>query len=234
MTYILPILISLAALFVLFGCGGGGPSRPRSHYFFGDSITLGYGAAKGYTEIYAEMIGASFTGRIPTANPANGDISDATLDWPSAGEGRISVTRDGGGGRPLVAVSGAGLLRDYLATVRPNGPHEVLVLQCGINDAIQNAFKSETPEQFRENLAQLIALAKQDAKRVYLLAPTYVSNVVRPDVFPYLAVMRDVGQATDVKVIEPPTDPGWYGADIYHPNEAGHSAIGKAVYEALK
>ena len=233
MTTVFIVLVACVLVWLLTRKRGTGK---KSIYFFGDSITLGYGVAddEGFVGVFAAKIGASRVYRIPTPNPANGDISDATLDWPQVGESSTVVTRDGGGGRPVVAVNGAGLLRDYWATVRPNGPHDVLVIQCGINDAIKNAFKSETPEQFRANLTQLVSLAKVDAKRVYLLAPTYVSNAVRADVFPYLQAMREVGQVTGVQVIEPPTDESWYGADIYHPNAAGHAAIGQSVYEALR
>ena len=233
MSYIIPVLLIAAALWLITRRK---MQRQQSHYFFGDSITQGYGVsnAEGYVAVYASLIGAARVDRMPTPNPMNGDISDATLDWPKTGESSITVTRDGGGGRPVVAVNSAGLLRDYWTTVHPAGRHDVLVIQCGINDAIQNAFKSETPEQFASNLERLVQLAKDDADRVYLLAPTYASQAVQPSVAPYIQVMRDVGKKTGTKVIEPPTDEAWYGADIYHPNAAGHAAIAGAVYKAVQ
>ena len=233
MSYSASIVIATLAL---AACGGGGDSEhPSVHYFYGDSITLGFGVAdtESYVAKYADKLQAARVYRLATPDGTNGGISNATLPAQRTGVGAITVVRDGGGGRPLVSVNGAGLLRDYSKGPGLQAPFSVFVIQTGINDAIVNEWKQSTPSQFGVNLTSLIALAKRDAERVYLLAPTYVQSSVSYSVAPYIAVMREVSRTTGVRLIAPPTDDAWYGVDVYHPNAAGHKMIGDYVFNVI-
>lgn len=212
---------------------GASTAAEREIWIIGDSLTEGYGVAKGdaFPALLQKKIETRSLQKTPKIEQKNGQKKDLAKNQgnPTSSASMWKVVNAGNSG--WTSASGTRQLRWLLKKSRP----EILILALGANDGLRGldvgAMKKNLEETLREAQSHgaVLVLAGMQAP------PNYGKSYTKE----FAQAFRDLARSTGARLI-PFLLEGVAGekelnlADGIHPNEKGHAIVAETVFKKIE